>query len=62
MQVRERKKMCWVLHLKGFKGRDFLGEDLNSTFISFQVCLLRVVVSTDWSEPGWGIISHCSWP
>lgn len=52
----------WVLYLEGFKGWVFskvLGKDLNRIIHQFfQVCPLRAVVSTNWSVPGQGIISH----
>ena len=50
---RKRKKKRKILHLKRFY-LEVSGEDLNRIFISFP----GVVVSTDWSAPGQGNISH----
>ena len=51
----------WVLHLEGFKGREFregLWEDLNRIFIRFS----RYVLS-EWWSPGAraGVSICCSW-
>ena len=38
------------------------GEDLNRIFTSLPGVPSRIMVSTDWSELGQGVIGHCSWP
>ena len=43
---------------KGYAGK-VLEEDLSRLFISF-FRSLSILVSDDWSEPGQGVIIHCS--
>ena len=59
--ARKRKSAHWVLNFKA----GILGEVSGRISIehssAFQVCPFRVMVPTDWSVPGQGVISHCSW-
>ena len=64
----EGKHTDWVLYLEAFLSLlqvGILGRSqgrVSTEYSSvFQVCPFRGMVSTDWSVPGQGIISHCSW-
>ena len=69
-QVTETKEGLLEFRRKKWKGNGLgggEGEGRSQGRISldyssaFQVCPFRVVVSTDWSMSGQGVISQCSW-
>ena len=65
----QREGSCRVLCLEAFisllqagiLGGGVLGEGSVDCASVLQVCSSRVMAFTDWSVPGQGVSSHCSW-
>ena len=57
---KERDGTSRVPGLRAFTWKS-QGKDSIEYSSDFQVCPLRVVISTDWGTPGQGVASHCYW-